>query len=233
MGIYELFLRFKINKKSLKSLYGKHDYLKAYSIHSDLRAKIDPKSAVGRDWDTVGKLQFEYLLAKGLLKNQRMLDFGCGTLRAGRYFIEYLDIGNYCGIDISEVIIDEAKKFVIEEGLTTKKPTLIWNNDLDLEFNDLIGMEFDVILAQSVFTHLFPEHIDTIIKNCSKVMGTGSRFYFTFHESDNLKQRNEKDFSQPYAFYQELAKKHQLSLERFDDYDHPNNQVMCSISSKN
>ena len=31
----------------------------------------------------------------------RMLEIGCGNLRAGRLFIDYLDAGDYYGIDIS------------------------------------------------------------------------------------------------------------------------------------
>ena len=38
-----------------------------------------------------------------------MLEIGCGNLRAGRLFIDYLDAGNYYGIDISPDILLAAR----------------------------------------------------------------------------------------------------------------------------
>ena len=56
-------------------------------------------------WLEIGQMQFDYLVKHGLQPGDRMLEIGCGNLRAGRLFIDYLDPGNYYGIDISPDIL--------------------------------------------------------------------------------------------------------------------------------
>src|SRR4051812_6428420 len=41
-------------------------------------------------WRKRGRRQFDYLVSQGLTPQQRMLDIGCGNLRAGRRFIAHL-----------------------------------------------------------------------------------------------------------------------------------------------
>ena len=77
--------------RTIRKLYEKNDYLTAYVRHSDIRAKKDPKSAIGGKWDILGPLQYEFLLRNGLLPHNTLLDYGCGTLRGGRFFIKYLE----------------------------------------------------------------------------------------------------------------------------------------------
>ena len=50
-------------------------------------------SKTHESWLQIGQLQFDYLLEHGLKPDMRMLEIGCGNLRAGRLFIDYLDAG--------------------------------------------------------------------------------------------------------------------------------------------
>ena len=52
-------------KRRVDKIYRQNDYLDAYRMHTDLRAKRDPKMAVGGMWDEVGRLQLEFLLSRG------------------------------------------------------------------------------------------------------------------------------------------------------------------------
>ncbi len=45
-----------------------------------------------------------------------MLDIGCGNLRAGWRFIDYLEAGHYYGIDISPDILMAAKQTLTTQG---------------------------------------------------------------------------------------------------------------------
>jgi hypothetical protein len=62
----------------------------------------NPEAAVGsrshKSWLAIGKMQFAYLKRHGLRPGHTMLEIGCGNLRAGRLFIEYLDEGHYTGV---------------------------------------------------------------------------------------------------------------------------------------
>ena len=53
---------------------------------------------VGTD-DVSGRLQLELLKREGCLPSSKVLEIGCGCLSAGIKLIEYLERGNYFGID--------------------------------------------------------------------------------------------------------------------------------------
>jgi hypothetical protein len=53
---------------------------------------------VGGMWEEIGRLQFDFLLSKGLQSRHFLLDIGCGSLRGGIHFIGFLDAGRYDGI---------------------------------------------------------------------------------------------------------------------------------------
>lgn len=219
--------------RTIQNLYKKHDYLTAYVKHSNIRAKKDPQGAIGGKWEIVGPLQFEFLTKNGLKPENTLLDFGCGTLRAGRFFIKYLNPTHYTGLDISDEIILAAKSLVKQEGLENKSPNLILNVDLDLAFNDIpAGKKFDFILAQSVFTHLFPEHIEEFFQNLHKVMHKNTVFFFTFEPSEDFERRKNKDFAQPVSFFENLCEKVGLTFERMEGYDHPSKQRMFKATQK-
>src|SRR5881275_1842689 len=70
----------------------------------------DHRAAVGGHWDDVGRLQFETLVALGLRPEHRLLDMPCGSFRAGRFFADYLEPGNYIGVDADAELIDAGRK---------------------------------------------------------------------------------------------------------------------------
>ena len=64
----------------------------------------DPDLAIGsasrKRWMELGKNQFDFLTANGLDPTHQMLEIGCGNLRGGWRFIDYLGPAHYTGIDI-------------------------------------------------------------------------------------------------------------------------------------
>ena len=219
------------SKGEVRKLYRTRDFLDAYSAHTDMRVEQDPKQAVGGMWEEIGDLQFEFLRASGLLPGHKLLDIGCGTLRGGRHFIRYLDEGNYFGIDISPKAIEAAQGLVQSEGLATKDPTLVLSRSRDLKFREFEGERFDYLLAQSVFTHLKPEHIRECFEHIERVMAPGSAFYFTFKAAGEFKQREIKGFSYPFAFFERLGAETDFEIEdRSAAYPHPRGQRMVRAS---
>ena len=51
------------------------------------------------EWKLRGKFQLEFMKVIGLKPHHEFLDIGCGPLRAGIHFIEYLDKRKYFGFD--------------------------------------------------------------------------------------------------------------------------------------
>src|SRR5260370_8477682 len=77
---------------------------------------------------------FDYVASTGLKPDMRMREIGCGNLRAGRLFIDYLDSGDYYGIDISPDILLAAQRTLSDAGLQDKLPHLTLVQDLSLAF---------------------------------------------------------------------------------------------------
>jgi SAM-dependent methyltransferase len=59
----------------------------------------------------MGATQFRLLTTLGLREHHSLLDFGCGSLRAGRLLIPYLLPGRYYGL--------EPNRCLIEDGINT------------------------------------------------------------------------------------------------------------------
>ena len=55
------------------------------------------REMIGGLWDEMGQLQFDFMCARGLLPEHRLLDLGCGALRGGVHFARYLQPGKYYG----------------------------------------------------------------------------------------------------------------------------------------
>jgi SAM-dependent methyltransferase len=129
-------------------------------------------------WLKIGQMQFDYLVSHGLKPGMRMLEIGCGNLRAGRLFIDYLEAGDYYGIDISPDILLAAQRTVTEAGLQDKLPHLALVSDLKLAF--LPSGYFDVVHAHSVFSHSPIEVIGECLAHVGRVMKPDGFFDFTF-----------------------------------------------------
>jgi ubiquinone/menaquinone biosynthesis C-methylase UbiE len=159
------------------------DHVSYYRAVMHANAARGANAAVGSDtdqsWLSVGQVQFDYLREHGLEAGMRMLEIGCGNLRAGRLFIDYLDAGNYYGIDISPDILLAALDTISTYGLQDKLPRLALVDDLKLSF--LPDRAFDVVHAHSVFSHSPIEVIDECLRHVGRVMAPGAFFDFTLH----------------------------------------------------
>ena len=218
--------------KEILKEYQTKDYLEAYASHTDARAVEDAEEAIGGMWQQMGEHQLSFLVRKGLLPENNLLDIGCGTLRGGLRFIEYLEKGNYTGFDISEKVIEIGRRKIEEQGLVEKEPRIFLNSGKDLTFRGLESETFDFILAQSVFTHLFPEHIQECFENVGKIMSEESRFYFTFKPGPP-KRLSLKDFQYPLEHFREWSEQSGLVLEDLsEEYAHPRGQGMLCARLK-
>ena len=88
-------------------------------------AVLDPEAAVGGLWDSLGKLQLDFLRAHGLRPEHTLLDIGCGCLRGGLHFMRYLVPGHYYGLDISPNVLKAGHLFLRQSGLAHKSPHLL------------------------------------------------------------------------------------------------------------
>lgn len=131
-------------------------------------------------YDFMGATQFRLLCSLGLRANHRMLDFGCGSLRAGRLFIAYLDEGKYFGIEPNKWLVEDGIKHHIgEDAIRIKKPRFDHNEEFSIEFEE----KFDFIVAQSIFSHTGKDLIDVALGNFARAIEDDGMIVITFVES--------------------------------------------------
>jgi SAM-dependent methyltransferase len=199
-----------------------NDHVSYYRAIMRSDAARGPEAAVGspthESWLAKGQMQFDYLLGHHLEPTMRMLEVGCGNLRAGRLFIDYLDAGNYCGIDISPEILLAALDTVVRCGLQPKLPRLTLVRDLNLSF--LPDQAFDVVHAHSVFSHSPIEVIDECLQHVGRIMAPDGFFDFTFHATDATEHHVlREDFYYRQETLIALAAKHGLNASLMEDWE--------------
>ena len=141
----------------------------------------------------------------GLRPHHSVLEIGCGTLRGGIPIIDFLDARNFCGIDVRQVVLDEARKEVAEAGLKHKEPSLVLATDLAMI--DLV-QEYDYIWAFSVLPHLDDEVIRGAFMCASKHLKDDGRFFATVQLGDAEQVgvwREFPDLRRPLDFYKREA----------------------------
>ena len=111
------------------------------------RAYVGPPQRYG----LLGLSQMALLFHLGLKETDKVLDFGCGSLRLGRLLIPFLRRGHYFGIEPNIWLVEDG--FTHELGADAralKVPHFSDNADFDC---GVFGVQFDFIMAQSIITH--------------------------------------------------------------------------------
>lgn len=169
-------------------------------------------------WLRVGQMQFDYLLGHGLRPGMRMLEIGCGDLRAGRFFIDYLGTGDYYGVDISPEILFAAQNAIVSYWLEAKLPHMTLVRDLMLDF--LPSDYFSVVNAHSVFSHCSAELIDECLAGVRRIMAPDGFFDLTF---DRVVVGERHVLREDYYYRTEtlaaLADRHGLDATFMDDWE--------------
>ena len=114
-----------------------------------------------RKFETVGRNQLSILLRNGLNLDSKVLDVGCGCLRAGYWIMQFLQPGCYCGIEPNRDMLEAGKAVIVgPDVLDAKQPRFSNNADFDFE---VFGERFDFVIARSIWTHASPGQIETML----------------------------------------------------------------------
>lgn len=128
-------------------------------------------------YDVMGATQFALLFALGIRQHHRLLDVGCGSLRAGRLFIVYLDPDRYVGIEPNGWLIDEAVRNQLgEDILRIKRPHFVSTESFDIS-----GLgTFDFVVAQSIASHTGPRLVRRLLSAVHEAVGEQGLAAVTF-----------------------------------------------------
>lgn len=146
---------------------------------------------VGEGWEIVPAIILKTLvLDYGMRQNHKLLDIGCGSLRAGRVLISILNPNNYYGV--------EREKWVVEDGIQhelgtdlydIKKPSFHYTSECDYK---IFKTKFDYIIANAVINHSGTKWTKECIKEVSEVLKDDGVFLATLTLADH-----EEDYKTP------------------------------------
>jgi hypothetical protein len=202
---------------------------------------------VGGMWDEIGRLQFEFLIEQGLQPHMRLLDIGCGCLRGGIHFIRYLNNGNYYGMDANDSLLQAGyDEELYSHGLQGKLPLANLICSESFQF-DRFQTDFNIAMAQSLFTHLPLNQIRLCLINLCAHVNSGAKFYATYFECP-VEWRIESPLTHnpggvvthcakdPYHYYfrdlQYCAEGLPWQVQNLGDWKHPRGQRMCLFTKK-
>lgn len=198
-------------------------------------AEAGHRAVVGGLWSEIGELQALFLKSQGLLPRHRLLDIGCGSLRAGLPLCRYLNPGHYFGIDISESLIRAGyEQEIVTAGLADRLP--FENLAVITGFQVPFATLFDFGLATSVFTHMPLENYTACLLQMRSHFIVGAQIFATvFEGSGTVEQVSgivSHDDRDPYHFTRvalELATPGGWKMVWIGDWGHPRNQKMVRL----
>ncbi len=209
------------------------DHLTFYrQVMADDVKRKSARAAVGTPseerWLALGKLQFDYLSQHGLASHHRMLEIGCGNLRAGWRFIEFLDPGNYTGVDISPEILFAAQQTIADRQLQDKVPSLFLVAGSRLGF--LPAGYFDVAHAHSVFSHCPLDVIEATLVEVKPLLVVGGFFDFTYNKSEEgVWEFLREDFYYPTEVLVDLGRRLGYHAEPRSDWSYKQAKIRLTV----
>lgn len=217
-----------------------------YKDDARLRQRVDAgdhREVIGGRWDEIGRWQFEFAKRAGLKPHHNLLDVGCGSLRGGVKFVEYLEAQRYAGIDAHAVLLDKGYGEELKNANLTEKlnrDRLVATDTFDLSRFD---QPFDMAIAVSVFTHISLNQIRLCLKSIAEKLSPGARFYATYFDVPEgqsvdgvidrgagiLTRYDQNPFHYQLEDFERAAEGLPLTVERLGGVGHPRGQFMVAF----
>ena len=148
------------------------------------RAYVGPP----KDYDTISALTVGLLFAAGLRETHKLLDVGCGSLRSGRMLIPYLRPGNYFGIEPNRWLVEAGiEQELGRDLLELKHPSFSYVSDFSA---DSFGVSFDYAVAQSIFSHTYPDLAAVGLSGISCALAPDGLLLATFIQGEPLERES-------------------------------------------
>lgn len=190
---------------------------------------------VGGLWEEIGSFQLQLLKSYGLKSEDYLLDIGCGSLRGGVKFIDFLKDNHYYGV--------EKESWLLKKGIEKELPKYGLDEEIahflnfsDFQFSQQIDQKFDFLLAQSVFTHIEPKDIEICMKESEKVLKQKGNFLATFWPGQLKctgsyldRSHEHEECTYPINWFREKSKIYNLEFSYEGGIGHPRDQHLLVL----
>ena len=194
---------------------------------------IGHRDYVGGMWETMGRLQFDFLVERGLEPQHTLLDIACGSLRGGVHFIRYLDPGNYLGIEKEAALIRRGlAKELPREVREQKRPELVVSGTFEFE---RFSKRADFSLAQSLFTHLNEDDLELCLRKLHANVAAGHELFATF--APGARTNEGRSHARASFFYapsrlEAIGERNGFAAHYIGEWGHPRNQMMMQFTAR-
>ncbi len=186
---------------------------KAYGIDAMIGGKGEwtAEAAARRG---VGK--FQQILDWNLRPDERVIDYGCGSLRVGRHLIRYLEPGRYTGIDIADTFYKAGIELLErhEPGLLARK-TPRFGVIADELIDRLAQDPPDVVLSVAVVMHVAPQELEKYFDRVLRLIGPNTRAMIHVDVAERELRTAPKSWAYPEGRFRALVAARRPEL-RFD-----------------
>jgi SAM-dependent methyltransferase len=131
------------------------------------------------DFERVGRLGFQVLLAEGLLPGSRVLDVGCGALRLGYWLMRFSDPGCYFGIEPQQDMLRIGLEEIVEPEVVQRAQARFAHND-DFDFS-VFDERFDFVFARSIWTHAARPQIAAMLASFARTASPDGAFVASYY----------------------------------------------------
>ena len=114
-----------------------------------------------RKFEPVGRNQLSILLRSGLNLDSKVLDVGCGCLRAGYWLINFLKPGSYFGIEPNAEMLKAGQDYIVTQPVIEEKGAR-FDSNADFDFH-VFDAQFDFVIARSIWTHASSIQIEKML----------------------------------------------------------------------
>lgn len=135
------------------------------------------------DFERVGRLGLQVLLAEGLMPGSRVLDVGCGALRLGYWLMRFLDPGCYFGIEPQQEMLRIGLQQIVEPEVLQRAQARFAHND-DFDFS-VFGERFDFVIARSIFTHAARPQIAAMLRSFAHTSEPRGAFLASYYPASS------------------------------------------------
>jgi cyclopropane fatty-acyl-phospholipid synthase-like methyltransferase len=153
---------------------------------------------------------FERLLTYGIRRDDTVVDYGCGTLRLGALFIEYLETDRYIGLDIDQRILAAGRGQLADDIVETKRPILEVISKESLA--RVAARKPRWVCSKGVLQHVPPEELDEYFAGLSPLIHAGATGLLFSHIGPESRRMSLKTWAHDFDRLRATAGDHGMQL---------------------